>query len=98
MVTPTVDPELTEQFLANTAEPIREHLAASVDLHQFLQTAGTLTLDERRVLVDQALLLIEQNYVHLPLKVAMHAVNPLQRLRLLRARLERQTASTTDRS
>ncbi len=96
MVTPTVDPELTEQFLANTAEPIREHLAASVDLHQFLQTAGTLTLDERRVLVDQALLLIEQNYVHLPLKVAMHAVNPLQRLRLLRARLERQTASTMD--
>ena len=96
MVTPTVENELTEQFLANTPEPVREQLSASVDLHEFLQTAGTLTLDERRVLVDQALLLFEQNYVHLPLKVAMHAVNPVQRLRLLRARLERQTASTMD--
>ena len=34
--------------------------------------------------------------MHLPLKVAMHAVNPVQRLRLLRARLERQTAETMD--
>ena len=96
MVTPTVDKDLTEQFLANTAEPVREQLSASVDLHEFLQTAGTLTLDERRLLVDQALLLLDQNYVHLPLKVAMHAVNPVQRLRLLRARLERQTDETMD--
>ena len=96
MVTPTVDAESTDQFLANTAEPVREHLAASVDLHEFLQTAGTLTLEERRLLIDQALVLLDQNYVHLPLKVAMHAVNPVQRLRLLRARLERQTAETMD--
>jgi hypothetical protein len=34
--------------------------------------------------------------VHLPLKVAMHAVNPVQRLRLLRDRLARQTAETAD--
>jgi hypothetical protein len=96
MVAPIVDTELTEQFLANTAEPVREQLSASVDLHEFLQTAGTLTLDERRLLVDQALVLLDQNYVHLPLKVAMHAVNPVQRLRLLRARLERQTDETMD--
>jgi Peptidase family S41 len=48
------------------------------------------------LLVDQALLLLDQNYVHLPLKVAMHAVNPVQRLRLLRARLERQTEEKMD--
>jgi Peptidase family S41 len=96
VATPTLDTGLTEQFLANTPEPVREHLSASVDLREFLQGAGILTLDERRLLVDQALLLLDQNYVHLPLKVAMHAVNPLQRLRLLRARLERQTASTMD--
>jgi Peptidase family S41 len=96
MVAPIVDTELTEQFLANTAEPVREQLSASVDLHEFLQTAGTLTLDERRLLVDQALVLLDQNYVHLPLKVAMHAVNPVQRLRLLRARLERQMDETMD--
>ena len=49
---------------------------------------GTLTLDQRKLLVDQAIVLLEQNYVHLPLKVAMHAVNPLQRLRLLRTRMD----------
>jgi hypothetical protein len=85
---------LTAEFLADTAEPVREHLAASVELREFLRAAGTLTLDERKLLVDQALVLLEQNYVHLPLKVAMHAVNPLQRLRLVRARLERQTPET----
>ena len=40
--------------------------------------------------------MLEGNYVHLPLKSAMHAVNPVQRLRLLRARLLRQTAETMD--
>ena len=63
--------------------------AAAVPLAEFLATAGTLTLDQRKLLVDQALLLLEQNYVHLPLKAAMHAVNPVQRLRVLRARMER---------
>ena len=68
--------------------------AAAVPLSDFLDSAGTLTLDQRRLLVDQALLLLGENYVHLPLKVAMHAVNPLQRLRVLRARMERQTDET----
>ncbi|MFI6833569.1 S41 family peptidase [Kribbella sp. NPDC050241] len=68
--------------------------AAAVPLPDFLGSAGTLTLAQRTQLVEQALLLLEQNYVHLPLKVAMHAVNPLQRLRVMRARMERQTAAT----
>lgn len=68
--------------------------SATVD--QFLATAGTLTLAERKTIVEQATILIEQNYVHLPLKIAMHAVNPVQRLRLLRSRLDRQTAATAD--
>ena len=46
-----------------------------------------LTLNERRCLVDQALILIDQVYVHLPFKRAMHAVDPVQRLKLLRGRL-----------
>lgn len=70
--------------------------AAVVPLPQFLQAAGSLTLGQRKLLVDQALLLLEQNYVHLQLKVAMHAVNPLQRLRVMRARMERQTAETME--
>ncbi|TDO69434.1 peptidase S41-like protein [Kribbella sp. VKM Ac-2571] len=67
---------------------------AAVPLADFLDAAGTLTLEQRKLLVDQALLLLSENYVHLPLKVAMHAVNPLQRLRVMRARMERQTADT----
>ncbi|GAA1584841.1 hypothetical protein GCM10009789_43150 [Kribbella sancticallisti] len=70
--------------------------AAAVPLPQFLASAGTLTLGQRKLLVDQALLMLEQNYVHLPLKAAMHVVNPLQRLRVMRARVERQTAETME--
>jgi C-terminal processing protease CtpA/Prc len=71
-------------------------VAGSVPLHDFLATAGLLTHAERMVLVEQALLLLEGNYVHLSLKMAMHAVSPVQRLRLLRARLIRQDDSTMD--
>jgi hypothetical protein len=88
--------ELAAEFLGDAPEPVRDQLATSEDLPTFLAGAGLLTLDDRKLLVDQALVLMEQNYVHLPLKVAMHAVNPVQRLRLLRTRLERQTAETMD--
>jgi len=84
---------LDQAFLADMAEPVRDHLSASTDLPDFLGTAGTLSLDERKLLVEQAILLLEQNYVHLPLKVAMHAVNPVQRLRVIRAQLERSDPS-----
>jgi Peptidase family S41 len=87
---------MTTEILNSAPEPVRESLAAAVDLPTFLAGAGLLTLDDRKRLVDQALVMMEQNYVHLPLKVAMHAVNPVQRLRLLRSRLERQTAATMD--
>jgi C-terminal processing protease CtpA/Prc len=71
-------------------------VAGSMPLHDFLATAGMLTHAERMVLVEQALLLLEGNYVHLSLKSAMHAVNPVQRLRLLRGRLIRQDDATMD--
>jgi hypothetical protein len=70
-------------------------IAGSVPLHDFA-LAGNLTHAQRMTIVTQALVLFEGNYVHLPLKAAMHAVNPLQRLRLLRARLEQQTDATMD--
>jgi len=42
------------KYLADTAEPVRDHLSASTDLPAFLRTAGTLSLDERKLLVEQA--------------------------------------------
>jgi hypothetical protein len=88
--------ELAAPFLAETAESVRDHLAGSVPLREFLAQERELRWDDRMLLVDQALVLLEQNYVHLPLKVAMHAVNPVQRLRLLRLRLQRQTEARMD--
>lgn len=52
---------------------------------------GPLTDAQRRLVLDQAEILIEELYVHLPLKRAMHAVDPLQALRLLRHRLAELT-------
>jgi hypothetical protein len=56
-------------------------------LDQFFDTVKELTPKQRALIVDQAMLLLEGFYVHLPLKRAMYAVDPLQRLRLLRHRL-----------
>jgi hypothetical protein len=63
-------------------------LAAAPSLTELLARAEPLTIEERRQIVRQAQILIEQVYVHLPLKRAMHAVDPVQRLRLLERRLE----------
>jgi hypothetical protein len=69
------------------AEAVREHIGATLTLRDFRATAGELTAEERELIVEQAIVMLEQVYVHLPLKRAMHAVDPLQRLRLLRLRL-----------
>ena len=56
-----------------------------------LAGTGTLTLAQRKDVVDRWRLLLEEVYVHLGLKRAMHAVEPIQRLRLLRYRLDQTT-------
>jgi C-terminal processing protease CtpA/Prc len=50
--------------------------------------AEPLSIDERRQVLKQAEVLIEGLYVHLPLKRAMHAIDPVQRMRLVDRRLE----------
>jgi cytosine/adenosine deaminase-related metal-dependent hydrolase/C-terminal processing protease CtpA/Prc len=80
-------PESAE-FLLSAPEPLPPQILETQDLKSFLRISGELSLDERRKIVEQALLLLEQNYVHLPFKRAMHAIDPVQRLRLLRHRLD----------
>ncbi|CAN5876441.1 hypothetical protein BH23ACT10_BH23ACT10_19040 [soil metagenome] len=92
----TAEPALAADFLGDVDDAVRDQMTTSVTVHEFLQDAGTLTLADRRLLVDQALILLEGNYVHLRLKSAMHAVAPLQRLRLLQVRLRRQTPASMD--
>ena len=46
-----------------------------------------LTRHEREILVEQAILLIDQFYAHLPFKRARYATDPVQRFRIIRAEL-----------
>src|SRR4029453_11448141 len=60
------------------------------DLGTFLISAerrAGLSRQERLRIVDQARLLMEMNYVHLPMKRAIHAIDPIQQLKLLRFQL-----------
>jgi hypothetical protein len=80
----------TRARLKSAANALRSHSAKAMRLADFLKAfdkGGRLLREERLRIVDQALLLIEMNYVHLPLKRAMHAIDPIQRLRLLKFRL-----------
>lgn len=79
-------------FVHVAGVPVAEQVKTTAgELSEFLRLFGELTLDERRLIVDQALLVLQDNYVHLPLKQAMYAVNPIQALRLLRYRLDDMT-------
>ena len=66
---------------------LRRFVRAAAPVRGFVAKAGALTAEERAFIVDQAILLFESFYAHLPLKCAMYAVDPLRRLRLLRHRL-----------
>lgn len=60
------------------------------DLASFLEAAeerAGLSREERLRIVEQALVLMEMNYVHLPMKRAIHAIDPIQQLKLLRFQL-----------
>src|SRR4030095_4075270 len=46
-----------------------------------------LSRQDRLRIVEQALLLMEMNYVPLPMKSATHAIDPIQQLKLLRFQL-----------
>ncbi len=60
------------------------------DLGTFLRSSerkAGLSREERLRVVEQALVLMEMNYVHLPMKRAIHAIDPIQQLKLLRFQL-----------
>ncbi len=70
-------------FLTGMPPSVQPLLAQTVDLRAFRQTVHDLSLSDRLILIEQALVLLEQNYAHLPLKSAMYAISPVRRLRLL---------------
>lgn len=76
--------EISEFDSAHGVETTNPQLGALTSLSEFLDTVPALTNGQRQTIVGQALTLIDDVYVHLPLKRAMHAVDPVQRLRLLK--------------
>lgn len=64
---------------------LEKKMSNTVRLDEFLDKMkkGTLKDRDRKRIIQQALFLIDEAYVHLPLKKAMHAVEPVQRLKLL---------------
>jgi hypothetical protein len=76
-------------FVRGSHASVKSVFKAARPLRKFLADAKAeeLTPSNRALLVDQAIMFLDGFYVHLPLKRAMYAVDPLQRLRLLRRRL-----------
>src|SRR5687768_16622259 len=70
-------------YLNNLNPAVKDHLSAASGIGEFLADTTELTTDQRKIIVEQAMILIEQNYAHLPLKRAMHSIDPVQRLKLL---------------
>ncbi|MBY5523584.1 S8 family serine peptidase [Rhizobium leguminosarum] len=52
---------------------------------------GTLTQQDRILIIGQAIQMLDNFYVHRPLKEAIHAVRPIQRLRVLQRRLSQES-------
>ncbi|GAA2632693.1 S41 family peptidase [Actinomadura fulvescens] len=65
--------------------------ASAMTLPDFLKAGeiGRLSADDRRLIVRQALLILEQNYALLPFKAARYGIDPVRRLRLMQTRLGR---------
>lgn len=62
---------------------VRKELSDARALNLMLAQLTPLTREQKVTIVSQAITVLEQNYVHMPLKRAMHAVDPVQRLKLL---------------
>jgi hypothetical protein len=75
------------QEIAAANETQRPEMARLEDFLKSVEKAGRLSKKERLRIVEQALLLLEMSYVHLPLKRAVHAIDPIQQLKLLKFRL-----------
>ncbi len=97
----TENPSLTAQA-APTVEPAAEPAATSpsrpagplanaVPLATFKMNVVDLTPDEQLEVINVAQSLLERVYVHLPLKKAMHAIDPIRRLIILKQRFRELT-------
>jgi hypothetical protein len=80
-----------EEINIRSLAKITKRVSQSVTLSHFMKefnTKGKLSKSQRLDIINQALLLLEMNYAHLPFKRVRHAVDPIQRLRRLKFAVE----------
>ena len=68
---------------------VRLDLDNTLTVAAFLKQRQQLDFSQCLTLVNEAILMLEGLYVHLPVKRAMYAVDPVRRLQLLKLRLTR---------
>ncbi|MCA1367204.1 hypothetical protein I6F15_07305 [Bradyrhizobium sp. BRP14] len=85
---PKYDGGSLQDLIDAASDSVKMTLSNGRGLRDFLAAIDRLEDSDRELIVDQAIKLLEEFYVHLPMKRAMHAVDPLQRLRLLRRHLK----------
>ncbi len=73
-------------------DSVKGALAGGRGLHHFVSTIDKLDDAEMKLLVEQAIKLLEGFYAHLSLKRAMRGIDPFKRLRLLQRRLPQLTS------
>lgn len=75
--------EINNRALAKFTRRVRQSVSLSHFEKEF-KSKGKLSRAERLEIIEQAQVLLEMNYAHLPLKRARHAVDPIQRLKRLK--------------
>ena len=81
--------------IRSSPRAVRSALRNAVPPSRFIADVTPLTLQQRSLIVQQAIMVLEGFYVNLSHKRSMYAVDPLRRLRLLLQRLD--THFNTDR-
>src|SRR6185295_2461152 len=80
---------LNELVAGSNDDSVKAALSTARGLRSFLQSVDKLDADHLASIVEQAIVLLEGFYVHLPFKRAMHGIDPLRRLRLLQQKVKR---------
>jgi C-terminal processing protease CtpA/Prc len=79
-------PQQPKMSASATRSAAQTLIGQRIKLADYRSTVPPLGPQDRDVVIDQAIVMLEQIYAHLPLKRALHANDPIQSLRLLRLR------------
>jgi hypothetical protein len=71
---------------AHARSTVNTFIGERITLAKYRPTIQPLSTEERELLIQQAIVMLDQIYAHLPLKRSLHANDPIQSLRLLRLR------------